>query len=134
MKFFLNWRLNKPTLISIAVFTVKNLLIFRFSKRSSLTWKFFWGKKISSPVKKNYRCQNYHGLKWLCSRENPPGPDGLPKEFYAKFWEILGPHLLDLYNFSFELGCFTESMQSSITRVIRKVRENHSKIGVLFFY
>ena len=30
-----------------------------------------------------------------------PGPDGLPKEFYAKFWEILGPHLLDLNNFSF---------------------------------
>ena len=55
-----------------------------------------------------------------------PGPDGLPKEFYVKFWEILGPHLLDLYNFSFELGCFSESMQSSITRLIYKKGERKS--------
>ena len=55
-----------------------------------------------------------------------PGPDGLPKEFYAKFWDILGPHLLDLYNFSFEFGCFSESMQSSITRLIYKKGERKS--------
>ena len=55
-----------------------------------------------------------------------PGPDGLPKEFYPKFWEILGPHLLDLHNFSFELGCFSESMQSSITRLIYKEGERKS--------
>lgn len=47
-----------------------------------------------------------------------PGPDGLPKEFYAKFWDILGSHLLDLYKFSFELGCFSQSMRSGITRLI----------------
>ena len=22
-----------------------------------------------------------------------PGPDGLPQEFYARFWNLLGPHL-----------------------------------------
>ena len=55
-----------------------------------------------------------------------PGPDGLPKEFYAKFWDILSPHLLDLYNFSFEFGCFSESMQSSITRLIYKKGERKS--------
>ena len=54
------------------------------------------------------------------------GPDGLPKEFYVKFWEILGPHLLDLYNFSFELGHFSESTQSSITRLVHKKGERKS--------
>ena len=46
--------------------------------------------------------------------------------YQKKFWDILGPHLLDLYNFSFEFGCFSESMQSSITRLIYKKGERKS--------
>ena len=33
-----------------------------------------------------------------------PGPDGLPQELYAKFWNLLGPHLLKVFNFSLEKG------------------------------
>ena len=36
------------------------------------------------------------------AKNKTPGSDGLPKEFYVKFWDLLAPILLDLFNFSFE--------------------------------
>ena len=49
-----------------------------------------------------------------------PGSDGFPQEFYLKFWALLGPQLVKLYNFSLEQGCFSQSMQGSVTRLIFK--------------
>ena len=49
-----------------------------------------------------------------------PGSDGLPKEFYVKFWDLLAPILLDLFNFSFEKGFFSSPMRQSITRLLYK--------------
>jgi len=33
-----------------------------------------------------------------------PGPDGLTVEFYRKFWDVLSPHLVCVYNACFEAG------------------------------
>ena len=52
-----------------------------------------------------------------------PGSDGLPKEFYAKFWDLLCPHLLAVYDYSFATGSFSSSMQESATRLIFKKGE-----------
>ena len=49
-----------------------------------------------------------------------PGSDGLPKEFFVKFWDLLAPILLDLFNFSFEEGLFSSTMRQSITRLLYK--------------
>ena len=54
------------------------------------------------------------------AKNKTPGTDGLPKEFYVKFWDLLAPILLDLFNFSFEKGSFSSSMQQSITRLLYK--------------
>ena len=54
------------------------------------------------------------------SNDKTPGPDGLPLEFYAKFWSLLSPVLVDVYNFSLDQGMFTQSMQQSVTRLIHK--------------
>lgn len=47
-----------------------------------------------------------------------PGSDGLSREFYVKFWDHLGPQLVKLYNFSLDQGCFSQSMQGSVTRLL----------------
>ena len=49
-----------------------------------------------------------------------PCADGLPLEFYVKFWDQLSPILLQLYNYSFDHGSLSPSMQESITRLIFK--------------
>lgn len=49
-----------------------------------------------------------------------PGSDGLPQEFYVKFWDLLGPQLVKLCNFSLDQGCFRQSMQGSVTRLLFK--------------
>ena len=54
------------------------------------------------------------------AKNKTPGSDGLPKEFYVKFWDLLAPILLDLFNFSFEKGFFSPSMRQSITRLLYK--------------
>ena len=33
-----------------------------------------------------------------------PGPDGLTVEFYRKFWDILAPHLVLVFNSCFQAG------------------------------
>lgn len=49
-----------------------------------------------------------------------PGSNGLPREFYVKFWDLLGPTLLDSYCFSFETGFFSPSMRERVTHLIFK--------------
>lgn len=49
-----------------------------------------------------------------------PGSDGLPIEFYRRFFPVSGPILVDLFNFSFQQGFFSPSMKESITRLIFK--------------
>ena len=54
------------------------------------------------------------------AKNKTPGTDGLLKEFYVKFWDLLAPILLDLFNFSFEKGSFSSTMQQSITCLLYK--------------
>ena len=54
------------------------------------------------------------------SKGKTPGSDGLPLEFYVKFWDKLCPILLQLYNFSFDHGSLSTSMKGSLTRLIFK--------------
>ena len=54
-----------------------------------------------------------------------PGPDGLTVEFYRKFWDILAPHLVLVFNSCFQAGEMCESMKTS-TRVIYKKRDRKS--------
>ena len=60
-----------------------------------------------------------HAVRGL-SKGKTPGSDGLPLEFYVKFWDQLCPILLQLYNFSFDHGFLSTSMQGSVTRLIFK--------------
>ena len=49
-----------------------------------------------------------------------PGPDGLPVEFYRKFWNLLSPYLIRVYNTCFDAREMCDSMKTSNTRVIFK--------------
>ena len=49
-----------------------------------------------------------------------PGPDGLTVEFYRCFWDVLGPKLVEVVNTCFGEEELTESMKSSVTRVLFK--------------
>ena len=67
-----------------------------------------------------------------------PGPDGLTVEFYRKFWDVLSPRLVQVYNACFEAGemCNPGSMKTSNTRVIfkkgdRKALKNWRPISLL---
>ena len=51
-----------------------------------------------------------------------PGSDGLTVEFFSKFWNLLGPLLLEVINKCFADGELTDSTKSSVTRLIFKKR------------
>jgi len=42
-----------------------------------------------------------------------PRPDCLTVEFYRKYWDILAPHLVLVFNSCFEAGEICESMKTS---------------------
>ena len=49
-----------------------------------------------------------------------PGPDGLTKEFYAKYFKFLGPFLVLVYKDIFQRGFLTDSMRLSYITLICK--------------
>ena len=51
-----------------------------------------------------------HGM----ARRKPPGLDGLPMEFYLKFWPILGDDLVNVLNSCFDAGCLSLSQRRGV--------------------
>ena len=48
------------------------------------------------------------------ARGKAPGCDGLPMEFYLKFWNILGQDLVDVLNFSSRLGRLSRTQRRGV--------------------
>ena len=68
---------------------------------------------------------NSHSLsvsKWLhkCQQKKSPGSDGLPVEFYRRFWGLLGPDLVEILNYSFQHGSLSETQRRGIIRLLYK--------------
>ena len=51
-----------------------------------------------------------HGM----ARRKAPGLDGLPMEFYLKFWSVLGSDLVSVLNSSFDSGCLSLSQRRGV--------------------
>ena len=61
-----------------------------------------------------------------------PRPDGLTVELYKCFWDLLGPKLVEVATKCFDDQELSESMKSSVTRILfKKGDRKNSKIGVL---
>ena len=54
------------------------------------------------------------------NKNKSPGIDGLTAELYLKFWDILGPLLLDVYKESFEKGILPENMRVGLITLLEK--------------
>ena len=48
------------------------------------------------------------------ARRKAPGLDGLPMEFYLKFWSVLGSDLVDVLNSCFNAGCLALSQRRGV--------------------
>ena len=66
----------------------------------------------------------------LFSMENnkSPGPDGLTKEFYMKFFDIFGPLLLELYENCYDENTLSESQKLSYITLICKDSAKHDDV------
>ena len=60
-----------------------------------------------------------NAVKGLSSGKSP-GPDGLSAEFYVKFWDLLGPFLVQVFNSCCLNSEMCDSMKISHTRVVFK--------------
>ena len=49
-----------------------------------------------------------------------PRMDGLPAEFYSRFWGLIGRDLVDTLNFSFREGFLSDSQRRGILRLLFK--------------
>ncbi|KAI8478581.1 hypothetical protein Bbelb_436790 [Branchiostoma belcheri] len=49
-----------------------------------------------------------------------PGSDGLPKEFYYKFWDLVGPDILEVFNEGLGDGLLTVSQRQGIITLLDK--------------
>ena len=56
-------------------------------------------------------------------KNKTPGNDGLTIEFYLAFWLMIGKHLVDCINYSFEFGELSNSQKQAIITLIEKKRE-----------
>ena len=49
-----------------------------------------------------------------------PGSDGLPKEFYVAFWDLLGEDLVNVFNTSLDTGLLPFSQREALIALIFK--------------
>lgn len=52
------------------------------------------------------------------AKNKAPGSDGLPMEFYVKFWDILGPDLVTVLNSCFDAGLLTSSQRRGVISIL----------------
>ena len=50
----------------------------------------------------------------------PPGPDGIPPEFYLIFWPLIGPLLVDMIQYSIKEGSFSRDVNSALISLLLK--------------
>ena len=58
-----------------------------------------------------------------------PGSDGLPKEFYSKFFHLFGDDYVNMINNCYFLGCLTESQRYGLITLICKNLEKAHLLG-----
>lgn len=54
------------------------------------------------------------------SRNKTPGSDGLPAEFYIKFWHVLGSDLTEVFNKAYHLNSLSETQKLGLIMLIHK--------------
>ena len=65
-----------------------------------------------------------------------PGLDGIPREFYETFWDIIGPELLEMFQESLQVAELPLICRRAIVSLFPKEGEtsSYSAIGVQFIY
>ena len=48
------------------------------------------------------------------ARNKAPGSDGLPMEFYVKFWDVIGSDLVTVLNSCFDAGLLSSSQRRGV--------------------
>ena len=61
----------------------------------------------------------YEALSEMSTNKSP-GADGLPVEFYRRFWSSLGHDLVEVLNYSYEHGQLSDSQKQGIIRLLYK--------------
>lgn len=56
-----------------------------------------------------------------CKTNKAPGTDGIPYEFYLAFWDLVGPHFLDMMNHVLERKSVLPTQGKAAIRLIPKV-------------
>ena len=82
----------------------------------------------SEDCEKQLSLNELHRTLKLFNKNRAPGIDGLTCEFYLKFWDRLGPLLLDVYEESFESGILPENMRVGMITLLEKKRKSRLKI------
>ena len=62
------------------------------------------------------------------SNNKTPGSDGLSKEFYETFWTLLGPILLQTFNYCFETGTLSVSQRKGVISLLHKKGKDKTKV------
>ena len=61
-------------------------------------------------------------------KHKSPGCDGIPAEFYSKFWPEMGPKLVECLNFSCQQGLLSLSQRRAIITLLEKKGKDNSRI------
>ena len=63
------------------------------------------------------------------SNSKTPGNDGLPKEFFVAFFDLIGQDLLNSYNTSYATGYLSSSQTQAVITLIEKVGKDNRKLS-----
>ena len=64
-----------------------------------------------------------------CKDNKVPGIDGLPTEFYKKFWHLLGHGLVETFNAAFDSGHMSTSQKQALITLIDKKDQDRTLLS-----
>lgn len=67
-----------------------------------------------------FREEELHKALGLLNTNKSPGTDGLPPEFYSKFWHLIAPHYIRSLQYSIEIGRLSDSQRRGVITLIPK--------------
>ena len=68
------------------------------------------------------------GKTLVKTKDTAPGPDGIPYSFYGALWNIMGPLMVEAWNFTLQTGNLCPSHKVSFLKLIPKIGKDLKKL------
>ena len=103
--------------------------LYKSDQTVQFTFKPTQNEKLISEAERNmceapFTTDEFYDACMTLKSGKVPGHDGITIEFFRIFWKVLAPYLVEMYQFSYEMGLLPESVRKGLISLLPKRNKN----------